>query len=203
MDRKIHLSVLLRWIQRAAAGFRWIIRVCLDITGSRTPEGPGSLGGEGGVNESAGSKDTRCIPKVQTQGKGQPLGQIHSSVAPCPSGSRWLFYSRFSHSPWENLFGNDVLSPFLNLHLVLRHHQDMQPKTTPQRFSAIFGKEKEHSCLFILFLIKGFNCRGKRPMKTFLIMQTVHSPPGSLLPSSSLAKRRKAEWGLANQLSPF
>ena len=66
--------------------------------------------------------------------------------------------------------------------LGLRHHQSTQPRATTQRFSVIVGKEKEHSYLFILFLIKGANCRGKRPGKTFLITQAVHTPAGCSLP---------------------
>ena len=146
------------------------------------PGGQSSLGKGGGVHEPAGNKDTRGIPKEQTHSKGQLLGQTHSSGAACPSGSRWLFYSRLGHSPGENLFRNGVLSPFLNLLLGLRHHQSTQPRATTQRFSVIVGKEKEHSYLFILFLIKGANCRGKRPGKTFLITQAVHTPAGCSLP---------------------
>lgn len=87
---------------------------------------------------------------------------------------------------------------------MLRRHQDMQPRTTPQRLSAIFGKEEEHSYLLVLFLIKGVNCRGKRPrkilsnnpvsalsLKSFLII--AHSPAWLLLPSSSLAKKGRAQ----------
>lgn len=160
-------------------------RVCPGVTGSMTPAG-------WGVKEPAGSRDLRGTPKVQIHRKGQRLGQIHSSVEPCPSGSSWLFYSRLGHSLWENLFGNVVVSSFLNLHLMLRHHQDRPPRI-PQRFSAIFGKEKEHSYLLVLFLIKGVNCRGRSPRKTLRIAQSEHSPAWLLLPSSSLAKKRKAE----------
>lgn len=115
-------------------------QVCLGITGSVTPEGWGSPWGKGRADEPEGSNDTRDIPKVQTQSKGQPLGQIHSSVEPCPTGSRWLFYSGLGHFPWENLFGNGVVSPFLSL--TLTHHQDMQPRMS-QIFSVIFENQKE------------------------------------------------------------